>query len=152
MEVCSDITGFGPTDAEGAHNALFNLQRDVKLAPESPLRKLQDNGYEPPTLAPESPKWSEEELAAARDAEFLGIAKIGFIPERIGEAPQVSAGSKDPWAHRSDNMRCKTCMWFALKGTGNVGRCRRHAPTISGYPVVFVSDWCGDHKLDETKV
>ena len=31
----------------------------------------------------------------------------------------------------------------------NIGRCRRHAPTMSGYPVVFVNDFCGDHKLDE---
>jgi hypothetical protein len=33
----------------------------------------------------------------------------------------------------------------------HLGRCRRHAPTINGYPVVFVNDWCGDHKLDENK-
>jgi len=32
-----------------------------------------------------------------------------------------------------------------------VGRCRRRAPTMDGYPVVFTNDWCGDHKLDETK-
>lgn len=56
----------------------------------------------------------------------------------------------DPWAHRSAGMRCATCMWFAPKGA--LGRCRRHAPTLGGYPVVFSTDWCGDHKLDETKV
>ena len=33
-----------------------------------------------------------------------------------------------------------------------VGRCRKHAPTMNGYPVVFMNDWCGDHKLDETKI
>jgi len=27
------------------------------------------------------------------------------------------------------------------------GRCRRHAPTMTGYPVVFENDSCGDHKL-----
>ena len=32
-----------------------------------------------------------------------------------------------------------------------IGRCRRHAPTMSGFPVVFDTDWCGDHKLDETR-
>lgn len=32
------------------------------------------------------------------------------------------------------------------------GRCRRHAPTMSGFPAVFGHDWCGDHKLDETKI
>ncbi len=98
----------------------------------------------------------------------------------------------DPWKHRSDNMKCKTCMWFASKASHFVvtteslknldfegaiskaassgcvveigttedfekiepklGRCRRHAPTMNGYPVVFVNDWCGDHKVDENKV
>lgn len=51
-------------------------------------------------------------------------------------------------------------MWFAQKipqkAPGEIGytlgRCRRHAPTIAGYPVVFVNDWCGDHKLDENKL
>lgn len=60
----------------------------------------------------------------------------------------------DSWKHRSEGMKCKTCMWFAPKkkdGSSaiDIGRCRRHAPTINGYPVVFVNDWCGDHKLDE---
>lgn len=31
------------------------------------------------------------------------------------------------------------------------GRCRRHAPSMQGYPAVFGNDWCGDHKLDENK-
>ena len=66
----------------------------------------------------------------------------------------------DPWVHRSEHMKCSTCMWFCPKGerppmndplvrATQVGRCRRHAPTMSGYPVVFETDWCGDHKLDE---
>jgi hypothetical protein len=73
----------------------------------------------------------------------------------------------DPWVHRSDNMRCKTCIWFVpkmpsperLKEQGypgdakvyDLGRCRRHCPTMNGYPVVMVNDWCGDHRLDENK-
>jgi hypothetical protein len=64
---------------------------------------------------------------------------------------------KDPWAHRTSQMLCATCMWFVLKqkelAVGPpLGRCRRHAPTMSGYPAVFSGDWCGDHKLDENKV
>ena len=55
--------------------------------------------------------------------------------------------STDPWKHRSEHMKCKTCMWFAPKG--ELGRCRRHAPTMMGYPVVYPTDWCGDQKLDE---
>lgn len=71
----------------------------------------------------------------------------------------------DPWKHRSANMSCKTCMWFVEKsrdriGTADsdvnpvkiVGRCRRHAPTMNGYPVVYMTDWCGDHKLNENAV
>jgi hypothetical protein len=62
----------------------------------------------------------------------------------------------DPWKHRLKAMTCSTCMWYVIKarvadGSNNIGRCRRHAPTIQGYPVVFEHDWCGDHKLDENK-
>lgn len=83
----------------------------------------------------------------------------------------------DPWKHRSENMRCKTCMWFVPKVPSgeepkdllaqsqlvghnaapkapafHLGRCRRHAPTMSGFPAVFVNDWCGDHRIDENKL
>lgn len=63
----------------------------------------------------------------------------------------------DPWKHRASGMRCGTCMWFAGKvradgEQGSLGRCRRHAPTMNGYPAVFLTDWCGDHKLDENKM
>lgn len=77
----------------------------------------------------------------------------------------------DLWKHRSENMKCKTCMWFVPKVPKSIpmtatevvarqesrsmpfdlGRCRRHAPTLNGWPVLFVNDWCGDHKLDENK-
>jgi len=51
-------------------------------------------------------------------------------------------------------------MWFVPKlhegaKEGDVmrlGRCRKHAPTLDGYPAVMPSDWCGDHKLDENKL
>jgi len=72
---------------------------------------------------------------------------------------------EDNWKHRSNEMRCQTCMWFAEKessavqhatpevnGRGPIGRCRRHAPRMAGFPVVFAGDWCGDHKLNEEKI
>ena len=64
---------------------------------------------------------------------------------------------KDPWKHRSAGMVCETCMWFAPKIVSEdspikLGRCRRHAPTMNGYPAVFLNDWCGDHKLNEKTV
>jgi hypothetical protein len=63
----------------------------------------------------------------------------------------------DPWKHRDASMKCVTCMWFVFKeiaGTKplHLGRCRRHAPTMNGYPACFGTDWCGDHKLDENKI
>lgn len=66
---------------------------------------------------------------------------------------------EDPWKHRSLTMSCVTCMWYVEKVTeppsidlkNSLGRCRRHAPVMSGYPVVFGTDWCGDHKLNENR-
>jgi Pyruvate/2-oxoacid:ferredoxin oxidoreductase delta subunit len=72
-------------------------------------------------------------------------------------ARQGAIQGGDPWIHRSEGMRCKSCIWFVPKQANNklgydLGRCRRHAPTMNGYPVVFVNDWCGDHRIDENKV
>lgn len=76
----------------------------------------------------------------------------------------------DPWKHRVLGLRCQTCMWFVEKKQyvsanpvpeslqqvnderGNLGLCRRHAPSMIGYPPVFSMDWCGDHRLDENKL
>jgi len=62
----------------------------------------------------------------------------------------------DNWQHRSDMMKCKTCMWYVPKkreGTGReIGRCRQSSPTIKGWPAIYPDDWCGAHKLDESKV
>lgn len=63
----------------------------------------------------------------------------------------------DPWKHRSAGMTCATCMYCVPKvevegQPAVVARCRRHAPTMNGYPVIFPTDWCGDHKLDGSKL
>lgn len=84
-----------------------------------------------------------------------------FRRATIEERVAAHQNAADPWQHRSEGMTCRTCMWFAPKAStlatrpdprGTIGRCRRHAPTMNGYPVVFTSDWCGDHKMDETKI
>lgn len=54
--------------------------------------------------------------------------------------------SEDRWKNRSSEMRCHSCMHYVSK-IDDKGRCRRHAPTLAGWPVVFETDWCGDHKL-----
>jgi hypothetical protein len=61
---------------------------------------------------------------------------------------------KDNWKDRSEHMKCRSCMWYVAKAAcewkfDGVGRCRRHAPTIGGWPVILCSDWCGDHRLNE---
>lgn len=67
--------------------------------------------------------------------------------------------NEDNWEHRSKTMRCKTCMWHVLKNPGfksptkgRIGRCRKNAPTLGGWPVTWEMDWCGDHKLDSEKL
>jgi len=54
----------------------------------------------------------------------------------------------DRW-DRTISFNCLTCIYYVPKGDDyKTGRCRRHAPTMSGYPVVYASsDWCGDHKI-----
>ena len=81
----------------------------------------------------------------------------------IARQGAIAGAGVDPWVHRSKGMRCGTCIWFVEKQSilkrnpdtapeTIVGRCRRHAPTMNGYPVVYMTDWCGDHRIDENKV
>ena len=81
--------------------------------------------------------------------------------EQMSDHPDPCIGIPDPWIHRSKGMLCLSCMYFVVKASslptrftarGQIGRCRRHAPTMRGYPVTFESDWCGDHKMDEDKI
>lgn len=97
---------------------------------------------------------SPEELQKQYNRAFDGAV---LIPEGVGI--RVGGQMEDKWKHRSQNMQCETCMWWVRKmklsssSQGNtptrLGRCRRHAPTMNGYPAVFDEDWCGDHKLNE---
>ena len=94
----------------------------------------------------------------------FGVCAYDSVDNLRSSIQTYHGAMKDLWKHRSCGMKCRTCMWCVLKepilnaaqlaGTNkkNVGRCRRHAPTMNGYPVIFEDDWCGDHKLDETKV
>jgi hypothetical protein len=52
----------------------------------------------------------------------------------------------DPWL--TTDPRCQTCKYHVVSVEGNPkGRCRRHAPTVEGYPMTYTfEDWCGDHK------
>jgi len=61
----------------------------------------------------------------------------------------MSKNEPDKWADLS-TFCCATCMYHVPK-EGTLGRCRRHAPTMSGYPAVYPADWCGDHKIGATR-
>jgi hypothetical protein len=94
-------------------------------------------------LAPE-----KEETPCKKDYREATPIPMDVLRDPVIRDPEPTNG--DPWAHRSSGLRCSTCMWFCLKKR-NIGRCRRHAPTMNGYPVVYITDWCGDHKVDEDK-
>jgi Pyruvate/2-oxoacid:ferredoxin oxidoreductase delta subunit len=88
----------------------------------------------------------------------MGTSNASTIPNFEGPTVKGYFEIKDPWKNRSAGMRCQTCMWYVPKAgapvsieKGSFGRCRRHAPTMGGYPAVFGMDWCGDHRLDENK-
>lgn len=51
----------------------------------------------------------------------------------------------DNWDKATNNMqRCELCMHYAGM------RCRRHAPKgQEGWPAVYPTDWCGDHKMSK---
>jgi len=56
----------------------------------------------------------------------------------------------DNWADKAAFV-CATCMWFMVKGPvfghSDMGRCRKKAPTLQGWPAMFSTDFCGDHKI-----
>lgn len=89
----------------------------------------------------------------SQDRHLTGGPVVKFNQEPV---TAVTPQPQDPWKHRNKHMTCSTCMWYVPKlsdgGTTHLGRCRRRAPTMAGYPAVFEGDWCGDHKIDETKI
>jgi len=98
----------------------------------------------------------EEFKDALRQEEYMHGGETDVSQKLIEAAMESAIKSKDPWMHRSCGMLCESCMWFVRKQANTttlklIGRCRRHAPTMNGYPVVFGNDWCGDHKLNEDK-
>ena len=81
----------------------------------------------------------------------------------MGMATSDAPKPTDNWKHRSEGMCCGRCVFFVEKVRRPIeearpvpakllGRCRKHAPTLNGWPAVFDGDWCGDHKLDEEKI
>ena len=88
------------------------------------------------------------------------MAEAGMMVRQSMEGPEAEA---DNWRGRNVGMRCRTCMWWVEKrpafadtlktetAAARLGRCRRRAPTLNGWPAVYETDWCGDYKIDEAK-
>jgi hypothetical protein len=92
----------------------------------------------------------------------FGTEIVGLVEAMTG-IPIIVKGEdmrEDNWMHKAACMRCFTCTFFVPKARNSpsllddpiLGRCRKHAPTLNGWPAVFENDWCGDHKLDENKL
>lgn len=65
--------------------------------------------------------------------------------ENVPDAKTKASWTGDNWdkvAH--PNFTCKTCHSYVNY------RCRRHAPQgQEGWPAVFPTDWCMDHKMSK---
>lgn len=113
----------------------------------------------------------KEQIAVLKEGILEKDQYIVLLKARIGQVEVEEKGDfmLDPWKHRSKKMQCDSCMWFVVKKNSyenretvlvdtpipppsDLGRCRRRSPSMNGYPAVFRSDWCGDHKLDENKL
>ena len=90
-------------------------------------------------------------MYAENDGDSRNVKECQINPGIKRENPDPEC--KDNWKHRSEGMKCKTCMFYVPKGEViGFGRCRRNAPTMNGYPAVYATDWCGEHKMDEEKL
>lgn len=89
------------------------------------------------------PKIIMDEFRKDQDAAQPGDAEsTGDEAETASVVPTVD----DPWRDQRTFV-CGTCRHFRAK-TRPKGRCRRQAPTLQGYPVVFEFELgCGEHKL-----
>ena len=65
-------------------------------------------------------------------------------PKEIGL--RTTGGLWDNWSKEEapNTFICDFCCYFCNF------RCRRHAPRgQEGWPAVFPTDWCGDHKMNK---
>jgi hypothetical protein len=96
------------------------------------------------------------------------LERIGVLPgagEIVGNVWTELETTKGPVAEPGDLQitegvvsqpaklvtdNCETCMYYVQRQslTQPVGRCRRNAPTMEGFPIVCPADWCGEHTLD----
>ena len=109
---------------------------------------------------PRDPSWYSQEVGGEKNDGY-GVSRLEVDPYdgtwRWVPVEEEDEYVEDEWQHRSKGMRCATCMWYVPKVNSadeetELGRCRKHAPTDNGWPPVYETGWCGDHRLDEEKI
>ncbi|WP_338102546.1 hypothetical protein [Methanolapillus millepedarum] len=84
------------------------------------------------------------------------ITALKKLPDEQCRGLKEKLETTDNWAGRKTGMVCKTCVFYVPKkdsqGTEKLGRCRASPPTMRGFPVVYPTDWCGGHRIDENKI
>lgn len=135
-----------------------------------PRRKLASVGHKERRKV--FPRRATDRLGMAKEYKQSSIVWSGsgqdapppsYTPELIkadppgsGQLVQPEPGRGAPvhvWDHSQGmHCRCRTCAFYVSKVLTSLGRCRRRAPTLKGWPVVWWDDRCGDYKPDEAKV
>lgn len=147
----------GPLDAEPAQQSLDETRK------KSSILEAMENVNRIRAEGPIPARYPGDKIPGV---EYSGPVPYPFpnMPTGVKWAAETAREQLDPWANRQNRMRCATCIFFAPKPPAanpltesqvppyHIGRCRRHAPAMGGYPLTLVNDWCGDHRLDENKV
>lgn len=83
--------------------------------------------------------------------EIINVDVFTFYRNETKEKEMSNTTNKDNWKDKATGMVCSTCTNYVPKNE-YIGRCRRNAPTMKGFPAVFPSDWCGEHKMNDALV
>lgn len=83
--------------------------------------------------------------------EIINVDVFTIYGNETKEKEMSNTTNKDNWKDKATGMICSTCTNYAPKNE-YIGRCRRNAPTMKGFPAVFPSDWCGEHKMNDALV
>lgn len=120
-------------------------------------------------LAAKNDPWKHRSAGTTCSTCMWFAEKVMERAPKFGDAPFKTEGEPLPGEYtyavtemydditkHPDGSITSTKTGEALRPAGDYpgdlfGRCRRHAPSMQGYPAVFGNDWCGDHKLDENK-
>ena len=96
--------------------------------------------------------WSSLVKTPAFQAENVGSnpTRVVYLIKPVTKENQMHPDHvKEKATDRWDQVAgycCGTCRFYSPKD-GFIGRCRRNAPTMDGFPVVYPKDdWCGQHK------